>query len=87
MILLGLLLLIIVILRDWLGLFMNKDIRNEDYWLEYYGDQEFDFGYEEACDDIAIEIGEECFVTNTYSLEEYLKHLKWLNSGKPLELI
>ena len=38
---------------------MNKDIRSEDYWLEYYGEKEFDFGYEEACDDIAVEIGEE----------------------------
>jgi hypothetical protein len=136
---------------------MNKDIRSEDYWLEYYGEKEFDFGYEEACDDIAVEIGEdlksngisdwhivngyvllpeetyprnhtwikfdddsvidvcciewfgvdsneikrvenyysvfhkdgseEFFVTNTYSLEEYSKHLKWLHSGKPLEVI
>ena len=38
---------------------MNKDIRNEDYWLEYYGEQEFNFDYEEACIDIVVEIGEE----------------------------
>ena len=136
---------------------MNKDIRSEDYWLEYYGDQEFDFGYEEACNDIAVEIGEELksndisdwkiidgyvllpeekyprnhtwiefddgnvidvcciewfgvdsnevkrvdnyhsvfhmngteefFVNREYSLEEYSRYLKWLNNGKPIELI
>ena len=136
---------------------MNKDMKSENYWFDYYEEREFNFGYEEACDDVSVEIGkelkrneisgwnivngyvllpgeeyprnhtwiefddgniidicciyffgvdsdvvvrvenyhsifhkdgsEEFFVTNKYSLEEYSKHLKWLNSGKPLELI
>src|SRR6056300_723318 len=38
---------------------MNKDITSEDYWLDYYGEQEFDFGYEGSCYDVVVEIGKE----------------------------
>jgi|11BtaG_2_1085332.scaffolds.fasta_scaffold24502_3 hypothetical protein len=135
---------------------MCKDIRTEDYWICYYEENNFDFGYEEACVDISIEIGkllkdkgindfkivdgyillpnekypthhvwlafnngniidvccinwfkvnstelkrvdsyhsifhrngsEEFFVTNEYSLDEYSKHVKWLQNGAQIEI-